>query len=140
MRIFATLATYVLAILLIFWPAQTSAVFGQASTSQSKNQPDVKPLFAVRGEVVKKTVAMKGWLQITVRPLKETSTIVIFARDNDLVGSGVHRSGDTNFLGLLSEDEDESGPLTAAELDEGDFVSIIYDPQQQNRAIEIYLH
>ncbi|MEW6126309.1 MAG: hypothetical protein AB1757_04535 [Acidobacteriota bacterium] len=140
MRIFAIQANCLLAILLAFLPAQ--AIHRQATTptTPTATSPSAKQLYAVRGEVVKKTIATKGWLQITIRPLKETSTVVIFARENDLVGNGVRRSSDTNFLGLLSEDEDPGEPLTAAELDEGDFVSVIYDPQQQNRAIEIYIH
>ena len=30
--------------------------------------------------------------------------------------------------------------ITAAELNEGDVVSVIYDPQAQNRVLEIYVH
>jgi hypothetical protein len=44
------------------------------------------------------------------------------------------------LFGLLTGDATEDETITAAELGEGDTVSVIYDPQLQNRVIEIYLH
>jgi hypothetical protein len=43
-------------------------------------------------------------------------------------------------LGLLSGDSSDDEMITAAELDEGDVISVIYDPQVQNRVLEIYIH
>jgi hypothetical protein len=79
-------------------------------------------------------------LLITVRPAKDFAEVTVLARENDLVGSAVTRAGDTDLLGLLSEDSRDDETITAAELNEGDVVSIIYDAQTQNRVMEIYLH
>ncbi len=100
----------------------------------------VKQLLAVRGEVVKKEAYSKGWVRITIKPLKDATAVLVLARETDLVGSAVNRSGDKELLNLLSESSHEGETITAAELEEGDFVSVIYDPQQQNRALEIYIH
>lgn len=81
----------------------------------------------------------KGSLLITIRPSKDFGEVTISARDNDLVGSAVGRAEGADLLGLLSEDERDSETITAAELNEGDIVSVIYDPQAQNRALEIYV-
>jgi hypothetical protein len=82
----------------------------------------------------------KGALLITVRPAKEFQEVTVLARENDLVGTGVGRSGEPDLLGLLSGDAHDDETITAAELNEGDVVSVIYDAQLQNRALEIYLH
>ena len=37
---------------------------------------------------------------------------------------------------MLSDDARDTEAITAAELNEGDVISIIYDPQLQNRALE----
>lgn len=79
-------------------------------------------------------------LLITVKPAKEFPEITVLARENDLVGAAVGRSGDADLLGLLSDDTHDDETITAAELNKGDIVSVIYDPQHQNRALEIYLH
>ena len=84
------------------------------------------------------TTAGKGMLLITVRPAKEFQEVSVLARENDLVGAAVGRSGDADLLGLLSDDARDDETITAAELSEGDIVSIIYDPQLQNRVVEIY--
>jgi hypothetical protein len=63
----------------------------------------------------------------------------VLARVNDLVGSAVGREG-SDLLGLLSDDPRDDETITAAELNEGDVISVIYDPQLQNRVLEIYLH
>ena len=89
---------------------------------------------------MKITAPAKGSLLITVRPAKEFSEVIVLARDNDLVGSAVQREGGADLLGLLSEDSRDDETITAAELNQGDVVSVIYDPQLQNRAVEIYLH
>ena len=98
-----------------------------------------RQLAAVRGEITKVTGAAKGPLLITVRPAKEFQEVTVLARENDLVGAAVGRSGAADLLGLLSEDTHDDETITAAELNQGDVVSIIYDPQLQNRALEIYL-
>lgn len=99
-----------------------------------------KQLAAVRGEIIKMTSASKGMLLITVRPAKEFQEVTVLARENDLVGAAAGRSGEPDLLGLLSDDTSDDETITAAELNEGDVVSVIYDPQLQNRALEIYLH
>jgi hypothetical protein len=98
-----------------------------------------RQLAAVRGEITKLSVASKGMLSITVKPAKEFQEVTVLARENDLVGSAVSRSGDTDLLDLLSDDARDDETITAAELSEGDLVSVIYDPQTQNRVLEIYL-
>jgi hypothetical protein len=99
-----------------------------------------RQLAAVRGEISKMTAPAKGMWLITVRPAKEFLEVTLLARENDLVGTGVGRSGEPDLLGLLSEDTHDDETITAAELNEGDVVSVIYDPQLQNRVLEIYLH
>ena len=96
-------------------------------------------LAAVRGEITKLATASKGMLLITVRPAKEFQEVTVLARENDLVGAAVGRSGEADLLGLLSDDTHDDETITAAELNEGDVVSVIYDPQLQNRVLEIYL-
>jgi hypothetical protein len=98
----------------------------------------VRQLAAVRGEVAKMTQS-KGMLLITVRPAKEFQEVTVLARENDLVGAAVGRSGEADLLGLLSDDTHDDETITAAELNVGDVVSVIYDPQLQNRVLEIYL-
>ena len=82
----------------------------------------------------------KGMWLITVKPAKEFQEVTVLARENDLVGTAVGRAGEADLLGLLSDDPHEDETITAAELNEGDVVSIIYDPQLQNKVLEIYLH
>ena len=97
-------------------------------------------LAAVRGEISRITSQGKGMWLITVKPAKEFQEVTVLARENDLVGIGVGRAGEPDLLGLLSDDPPEDETITAAELKEGDVVSVIYDPQLQNRVLEIYLH
>lgn len=100
-----------------------------------------KQLFAVRGEIKKAASADKGMLAITIKPFKDFAEVTVAARENDLVGSAVKREGGHDlFNALIGEDSRDDDGLTAAELREGDLVSIIYDPNQQNRALEIYVH
>lgn len=108
----------------------------------AQSKPDAKQLFAVRGEVreVKKVKNEgKQWLLITVKPPRDFPEVAVFARENDIVGSAAVRGGG-DVIELLTDDQRGDETITAAELDEGDVVSVIYDPQNQNRAIEIYLH
>ncbi len=106
----------------------------------SQRAGGVRQLAAVRGEITRMANAAKGTLLITVRPAKEFQEVTVLARENDLVGTAVGRSGEPDLLGLLSDDARDDETITAAELSEGDIVSVIYDPQLQNRALEIYLH
>src|ERR1044072_55988 len=97
-------------------------------------------LAAVRGEIVGIKTPGKGRLLITVRPAKEFAEVTVLARENDLVGTAVGRESDSDLLGLLSDEARDDETITAAELKESDIVSVIYDPQAQNRVLEIYLH
>jgi|SRR5215216_2257724 len=132
MQILPTILSLSLVITLSLFPMTRAArAFGNQSARQ---------LSAVRGEVVKVKSPSKGMLLITVRPAKDFAEVTVLARENDLVGSAVTRAGDSDLLGLLSEDPRDDEAITAAELNEGDVVSVIYDPQTQNRVIEVYLH
>jgi hypothetical protein len=99
-----------------------------------------RQLAAVRGEIVKIATPSKGMLLITVRPAKDFPETTVLARENDMVGAAVGRSGEADLLGLLSDDTHDDETITAAELNKGDIISVIYDPQLQNRVLEIYLH
>jgi DNA-directed RNA polymerase subunit H (RpoH/RPB5) len=112
---------------------------GPVLAAQGPVGPIVKQLLAVRGEVVRIKSQAKGVLQITVRPAKEYPEVTVLARENDLVGRAVGGSAEVDLLGLLAGDSRDDELITAAELTEGDIVSVIYDPQVQNRAIEIYI-
>jgi DNA-directed RNA polymerase subunit H (RpoH/RPB5) len=111
---------------------------GQAASPA--RPPAAKQLAAVRGEVVKISAAGRGMLLITVRPARDYAEVTVLARENDLVGSGVGREGGADLLGLLADDARDDETITAAELSQGDVVSVIYDPQAQNRVLEIYMH
>lgn len=102
--------------------------------------PAAKQLAAVRGEVVKISAGGRGLLLITVRPARDYAEVTVLARENDLVGAGVGREGGADLLGLLTDDARDDETISAAELNEGDLVSVIYDPQAQNRVLEIYIH
>jgi hypothetical protein len=124
-----------LALVVGFAPA--SAV---QTASPQPRPPAAKQLAAVRGEVVKISAASRGLLLITVRPARDYAEVTVLARENDLVGTGVGREGGTDLLGLLTDDQHDDETITAAELNAGDVVSVIYDPQAQNRVLEIYIH
>jgi DNA-directed RNA polymerase subunit H (RpoH/RPB5) len=111
-----------------------------AQTASQTRPPAAKQLAAVRGEVVKISAASRGLLLITVRPARDYAEVTVLARENDLVGTGVGREGGTDLLGLLTDDQHDDETITAAELNQGDVVSVIYDPQAQNRVLEIYVH
>ena len=102
--------------------------------------PAAKQLAAVRGEVVRIGAGGRGLLLITVRPARDYAEVTVLARENDLVGTGVGREGGADLLGLLADDARDDETISAAELNEGDIVSVIYDPQAQNRVLEIYIH
>ncbi|HVF91684.1 MAG TPA: hypothetical protein VNH22_16590 [Blastocatellia bacterium] len=110
-----------------------------APADARQNRPQARQLLAVRGEIVLKKKD-KGLLLITVRPAREFPEVTVVARENDLVGMAENGPRGQDLLGLLADDPRDEEDLTAAELDEGDVVSIIYDPVLQNRALEIYLH
>jgi hypothetical protein len=119
-----------LALALALWPVPATA----------RAQERARQLAAVRGEVVSKKSPGKGMLLLTIRPAKDYAEVTVLARDNDLVGSFVARESGADLLGLLADDSRDDETITAAELNEGDVVSVIYDPAMQNRALEIYLH
>ena len=110
-----------------------------ANEKISQHASGPRQLAAVRGEITRLTGASKGMLLITVKPAKEFQEVTVLARENDLVGAAVGRSGESDLLGLLSDDTHDDETITAAELNQGDVVSVIYDPQLQNRVLEIYL-
>jgi len=119
----------------------TSVLHAQADRrDMNQRSPATRQLAAVRGEVSKIAGASKGMLLITVKPAKEFSEVTVLARENDFVGAAAGRSNESDLLGLLSDDSRDDETITAAELNEGDIVSVIYDPQLQNRALEIYVH
>jgi len=108
--------------------------FGQQSPANARQ------LAAVRGEITHVKASTKGMLLITIRPAKDFAEVTVLARENDLVGNAIGRAGESDLLGLLTDDSRDDETITAAELNEGDVVSVIYDPQSQNRVLEIYAH
>ena len=138
MHHFLTLSVVLLSIVLFGQSAQSGSKSG--SPVSALQNPGARQLLAVRGEVVKIKAPSKGMLSITVRPVREFGEVTVLARENDLVGHATSRAGGVDMLGLLSGDSNEDEMITAAELDEGDVVSVIYDPQLQNRVLEIYMH
>jgi hypothetical protein len=135
----AMLTTFALLVVLAA-PNPQAALALRAPTAGQTGQSPARQLLAVRGVITKKLSAGKGLLQITVKPAKDFAEVTVTVRENDRVGSALTRTGDTDLLGLAGNDAGDSEPITAAELEEGDLVSVIYDPQLQNRALEIYLH
>lgn len=101
------------------------SAFGRTAVEQTSSS--VRQLAAVRGEVVRMKASGKGMLLITVRPAKDFAEVTVLARENDLVGNAVGRAGESDLLGLLSDDARDEETITAAELNEGDVVSVIYD-------------
>jgi len=138
MQTFAMVCTLSLLLTLGFSP-QRETPRQTINNEAAQRTPALRQLAAVRGEIIKVTRPSKGMLSITVRPAKEFQEVTVLARENDLVGSAVGRSGESDLLGLLSDDSHDDETITAAELNEGDVVSVIYDPARQNRALEIYL-
>ncbi|HKA19395.1 MAG TPA: hypothetical protein VKN18_13985 [Blastocatellia bacterium] len=125
---------------LVFSPQRETQRRTTGIEETSQRTPALRQLAAVRGEVTKLTSPAKGMFSITVRPAKEFQEVTVLARENDLVGSAVGRSGESDLLGLISDDTHDDETITAAELNTGDVVSVIYDPTRQNKALEIYLH
>lgn len=111
-----------------------------AQQSPPKPAAVTKQLFAVRGQVVSVKSQAGGLLLIAVKPPRGFAEVSVIARENDRVGRAVGGTGDSGLFGLLTGDEPDDETITAAELGQGDVVSIIYDPQAENRAVEIYLH
>jgi hypothetical protein len=129
--------TILLAISVVFITPTLRPYQSSATASQGRQS---RQLLAVRGEVIKVLTQSKGTLLITVRPAREFGEVTVLARENDLVGQAANRSDGTDLIGLLAGDSREDETITAAELEEGDVVSVIYDALQQNRALEIYIH
>ena len=136
-----TLAVWSVSLLLMLMtlPGRDSAQASREVSGTGQRPTGARQLAAVRGEIIKLAPASKGMLLITVKPAKEFQEVTVLARENDLVGAAVARAGGADLLGLLADDARDEETITAAELNEGDIVSVIYDPQLQNRALEIYI-
>jgi hypothetical protein len=131
---------WIVSLLLAFIAPQRETPRVNQSANQTQKTSGTRQLAAVRGEVTKVAKGgTKGTLLITVTPAKDFQEVTVLARENDLVGSAVGRAGESDLLGLLSDDSHDDETITAAELNEGDIISVIYDPQQQNRVLEIYV-
>ena len=139
MQIFSMVLTVSLLLTVGFSPQRETQRRAPVNDQDAQRTPPLKQLAAVRGEIIKITTPAKGMLSITVRPAKEFQEVTVSARENDLVGTAVGRAGESDLLGLLSGDTHDDENITAAELNEGDIVSVIYDPSRQNRVLEIYL-
>jgi len=139
MQTFAMVLTVSLLLSVGFSPQRDTQRRATVNDQDAQRTPALKQLAAVRGEIIKITSPTKGMLSITVRPAKEFQEVTVSARENDLVGTAVGRAGESDLLGLLSGDTHDDETITAAELNEGDVVSVIYDPGRQNRVLEIYL-
>jgi hypothetical protein len=141
MQTLAMLTSLSLLLALFSQSPQANLFLSRPSIWQSSSSPPAsKQLLAVRGVITKKQNGSKGLLQITIKPAKDFAEVTITVRENDLVGSAPSRANGTDLPGLLGNEANGNETITAAELDEGDLVSVIYDPQLQNRALEIYLH
>ena len=122
-------------------PNKTGEAAVQTPSAAQTPAPGPKQLLAVRGEIIKVTNQSKGLLAITVRPAKDFAEVTVIARENEMVACSSAREGGADLFGLLAgEDQREDEKITAAELREGDIVSIIYNPHLRNKALEIYLH
>jgi len=121
------------------WGEQVPA--GQTAGQPTQTPSTSKQLFAVRGEVTKVESQSKGLVAITVRSAHSQTTVTVIARENDIVGVAVGRQKGIDPVGLLAgDDQRENERITAAEIREGDLISVIYDPTAQNRALEVYMH
>ncbi len=112
----------------------------KTSALQSQKATAPKQLLAVRGEVVKIERLGKERLLITIRPARDFAEVTVLARENDLVGNAPASASGTDLFGLLTDEARDEETITAAEVNNGDLLSVIYDPELQNRVIEIYLH
>jgi hypothetical protein len=121
-------------------PQPNPSVGHKTGAQRTQTAQPTKQLFAARGVIVSKKNLSKGELQLLIKPAKDFAEVTVLARENDLVGSASRRANDSDLLGLPGSDANENENITAAELNEGDMVSVIYDPQQQNRVLEIYIH
>jgi hypothetical protein len=136
--------TFMILISLLLMPifslhlTQSNAHTGTRSGAQAEQT--ARQLFAVRGTIAGIKRLTKGELQLTVKPLKDFAEVTILVRENDLVGSAARRASDNAGGGLFGGSANDNETITAAELSEGDIVSVIYDPHLQNRALEIYIH
>ena len=135
--------TLIMLISLLLMPILLPTAAPPRSSGGSETEPQsaqaARQLLAVRGTIMSIKTPVKGEFQLTVKPAKEFAEVIVLARQNDLVGSATRRANDAGIGGLFGGTGDNE-TITAAELSEGDIVSVIYDPQLQNRALEIYLH
>jgi hypothetical protein len=127
---------------LSFQESAIQAPTAASKTSQKTDAPrGTRQLLAVRGEIVGLKPEKKGMILITIRPKTDFAEVTVVARENDMVGSSAGRVAGADLLGVLSNLEShEDDKISAAELQEGDVVSVIYDPETQNLALEIYIH
>jgi hypothetical protein len=124
----------------ILSPFASQPELPEGSKAEGQTGQTTKQLFAVRGTIISTKMPAKGEVQLTIKPAKDFAAVTVLARENDLVGSAARRASDNGGLGLFGGGNNDNEIITAAELSEGDIVSVIYDPQQQNRALEIYIH
>jgi hypothetical protein len=121
-------------------PFVTQPALCTGSQAGTQTGQTAKQLFAVRGTILSAKRLARGELQLVIKPAKDFPEVIVLARENDLVGSAARRAHDRGGVGLFGGGANDDEIITAAELDEGDIVSVIYDPQLQNRALEIYIH
>ena len=111
------------------------------SGESQQPRPATRQLLAVRGEITRIAGSGKGLLSITVKPEAGFESVSVTAHENDTVGPATGSEPEIDLLDLLTgSDAADDQTITAAELQKGDYVSVIYDPQLQNRALEIYRH
>jgi hypothetical protein len=123
-------------------PNKSAHNFGGGGQTTGQRIPAGKQLFAVRGEVVKIAAQSKGLLAITIRPARDFGEVTVIARENDTVGSASGQQQGGDLFGLITgaDDSRDNDRITAAELQAGDIVSVIYNPEADNKAVEIYIH
>ncbi len=118
---------------LCLWLVLAPALEGAAQVAGARKQ-----LLAARGEVSRLATQEKGMLLITIDQGKEFGEVTVLARENDPVGRAAGSDSEPSLLGLLTDEDADEELITAAELDKGDLISVIYDPARQNRALELY--
>ena len=115
----------------------TLAYTGLANSSVVHFSVQGRQLWAVRGEIIDIKPRGAGTLAVSVQPAQGFNEATVLIRENDQVGSAIRRASEVDLLGLLSGDGIEEETISGAELEKGDFVSVIYDPQSF-KAIEVY--
>src|ERR1044071_3426795 len=85
-------------------PQRETPRVGQG-TNQTQKTSGTRQLAAVRGEVTKVAKASeKGTLRITVSPAKDSQGVTVLAAETDFVEAAVGGAGESDLLGLLSDD------------------------------------